>query len=73
VRGQQVDPVAGPELDAGLGVAQGTVVLDRYRYPAARPGGVAEAAACGRGAVPDGDLHKLVTGPAGTGLAGRIG
>jgi hypothetical protein len=73
VQGQQVDPVAGPELDAGLGVAQGTVVLDRYGYPAGRPGSVAEPAARSRGAVPDGHLHKLVARQGGTGLGGEIG
>jgi hypothetical protein len=39
--GEQVDPVAGGAGDAGIGVAQGTVVHDRDRDPPVRPGDVA--------------------------------
>jgi hypothetical protein len=49
--GEQVDAVAGGQVDAGVGVSQGVVVQDRDRGPAGRPGGVAECVAGGRRAV----------------------
>ena len=67
--GEQVDPVAGSEGDAGVGVAQGAVVQDRDRDPAVRPGDVAECPAGGGRARGDGDFQDLVAAQRGGRLA----
>jgi len=67
--GKQVDPVAGGEGDAGIGVAEGTVVHDRDRDPLVRPGDVAECPSGGGRARGDGDFQDLVAAQRGGRLA----